>query len=126
MEALRQSSPQRGARGAELAVPAALVALAASRVLDPGGHRHRADSRHVLVLAGLCAKTPGGAVGTTPDVEPALCVHTPLTVRLYAGVPALRGILQPGRDPAHALADAGGATPAARMERVRRARPQSP
>ena len=79
----------------------------------------------VLVLAGPCAKTHGSAVGTAPDLEPALCLHAPLAGRLYAGVPALRGILQPGRDPAHALADAGGATPAARMERVQRGRPQS-
>ena len=69
MEALRQSSPQRGARGADLAVPADLGALAASRVLDPGHHRHRADSRRILLLAGPSAKTHGSAVGTAPDLD---------------------------------------------------------
>ena len=51
---------------------------------------------------------------------PALRLHALLAGRLHAGLPSLRGILQPGRDPAHALADAGVAPPAAGMERVQR------
>src|ERR1017187_5056313 len=124
MEALRQSSPQRGARGADLAAAAELGAVALSRVLDPGHHRDRPDTRRIVLLAGPSAKTPGSVVGTARDLEPARRIHAALAGRLYAGVPSLRGILQPGRDRAHSLADVGSA-PAAGMERVRRRRSKS-
>src|ERR1035437_8907988 len=82
MEALRQSSPQRGARSADLAVPADLGALAASELLDPGHYRDRADSGRILLLAGPSAKTHGSAVGAAPGLEPALRLHAPLAGRL--------------------------------------------
>ena len=50
LETLRQSSPQPGARGADLVAAAELGVLAAARVLDPGRYRHHPDSG---ILAGL-------------------------------------------------------------------------
>src|ERR1019366_9748929 len=122
MEALRQSSPQPGALGADPAVPAELGAAAPSRLLDPRHRRHRAPSRRICLLARLSAKTSGSALETAPVGQPALCLHPLLAGRLPVGVPALRGILQPGCHPAYPLADAGGAPPPAGMERVRRGR----
>ena len=70
METLRQSSPQPGARGADLVAAAELGVPAATRVLDPGRYRHYPDFRYSRRLAGPDAKAQGGAVETAPELGP--------------------------------------------------------
>ena len=109
MEDLRQPAAQPGAGGADAAVAAGLDGPAAGLALDPGGDRHRADSAACRLDRSTCCASPTRCCCGSTSPRVALCRAALRAGGIRARLPAVRGVLQPGRDRAHDLAHAGHA-----------------
>ncbi len=120
LENLRQPAAQSDGRGLDTAAAVGLDRVVAGLVLDLGGDRHHPDSLFDR-FGPECASEAGRCVpGAAPRRRDALGRPALRSRLLYARVPAIRGVFQPGCDRAHRLADADHAQAAARMESIGR------
>src|SRR5690606_9808266 len=121
-QAARQPAPQPGAGGGDRAAGARLAARATRAGLDAvgavdaaGGAAGRGADRAARQAARTAVARPPAAPRPGRRARPG-------ADRAGRGVPAVRGVLQPGRDRADAVADAGLAPAHAAVESVERGR----
>src|SRR5690606_20137622 len=121
-QAARQPAPQPGAGRDDRAVRARLAAGAARAGVDAVGAVDAAGRAAGGGADGAARQAARTAVARAPAAPRPGRRTRPGADRAGRGVPAVRGVLQPGRDRADAVADAGLAPAHAAVESVKRGR----
>ncbi len=122
MEDLRQPAAQPGAGGIDSALAAGLDRAVAGVVLDPGGNRDYRDSKPDCLDTGVVSEAARRAAWPACRRRGALGGPPRLSSRIYARMPALRGLLQSRCNFAHGGANADYPNPVAGVDRVERTR----
>ena len=97
----RQSAALSRARGADAFIAAGLDGPVVGLVLDPRGARDHPDSFGDYLPPGWASEAGRCSFRSAPGHHPALRRQALRPGRLYARMPALRGVFQPGCNPAH-------------------------
>src|SRR5690606_20433926 len=121
-QAARQPAPQPGAGGDDRAVRARLAACAARAGLDAVGTVDVAGGTADGRPDGAGRQAAGAALARAPAAPRPGRRPRPGPDHAGCGLPAVRGVLQPRRDRADAVADAGLAPADAAVEPVERGR----